>query len=505
MGTQCYLYYQKPQDENENEELDFKDFIVGQNQLVQRGKDSPLANYKYLKSLGEGSFATVFKMHHKPTETIRALKKIDKNIQVSTELEILNEIDILKKMDHISILKIYEFYITSDYFYLITEYCNCGELFDHLTTNGPYDESHSAYIIFQLLSAIYFCHSSNIIHRDLKPENILIESIIKDQYLNIKIIDFGTAKIFEKSKKESKQVGSCYYMAPEVLLKNYNEKCDLWSVGVILYMLLSGLPPFDGDTEEMIFKKIRKGVYDLKSEPFDQISSSAKNLIELLLAKDPTKRISAKQALEHKWFQDQKTKGMIINDNEKDKEENIKSSLKTISKFKTDYKLQEVAIAFIVHNMTQTEEVKKIYNIYRMLDENGDGRITKDELIKGMKMYDKDKTNVEEEVENIFNIIDTDKNGYLEFEEFVRVLIDKKKLLTDENLKFSFDFFDKDGSGDITVEELKEFFGVNNGREIEKLVDEIDINGDKVISFEEYKIMMTKIIGETDLETDNLI
>ena len=199
MGSMCYKTFLNS--ENQNEELNFKDFIVNQGMLVRQGESSPLNNYKYIKSIGEGSFATVYKCLHKPTNTIRALKKIDKNIQLSSEEEILNEIDILKKMDHINILRIYEFYITSDFFYLITEYCNEGELFDHLTNDGPFDESHSAYIIYQLLSAIYFCHSSNIIHRDLKPENILVESINTNKgegnckYLNVKIIDFGAAKI----------------------------------------------------------------------------------------------------------------------------------------------------------------------------------------------------------------------------------------------------------------------------------------------------------------------
>jgi len=498
MGNSLCLYSNNcyKVQKSDNDQLDFKEFIVNKDILVRQGDSTPLTNYKYLKSLGEGSFATVFKVLHKPTNTIRALKKIDKNVQITSEVEILNEIDILKKMDHINILRIYEFYITSDFFYLITEYCNEGELYDHLTKEGPFDESHSAYIIYQLLSALYFCHSSNVIHRDLKPENILVYSYNKidnkEKYLNVKIIDFGAAKIFEHNKNENKQIGSCYYMAPEVLRKSYTEKCDIWSVGVILYMLLSGIPPFDGDTEKKIFSKILEGHVNLKCEPFNsRISYEAKHLIKQLLERDPNKRISAKEALDHEWFVLQKSRELLFSTNTLD----LRTMFTTISEYKSDYKLQQVAIAFIVHNMTQTEEVKEIYSIYRTLDDNGDGRITKEELIKGMKMYNKEKTNVEEEVEKIFKSIDTDKNGYLEFEEFVRVLIDKKKLLTDENLRFSFNFFDKDGSGEITVDELKEFFGVNNTVEIEKLIDEIDVDKDRTISFEEYKLMMRKLIS----------
>jgi len=166
-----------------------------------------------------------------------------------------------------------------------------------------------------------------------------------------------------------------------------------------------------------------------------------------------------------------------------------------LTTYSSEFKLQQAAIAFIVHNMAHTDEIREIFSIFQLIDESGDGRITKEELIKGLTIHNPSLQNIEDEVDKIFTNLDTDQNGFIEFEEFARVLIDKKKLLTQENLAFSFNFFDKDGSGDITVQELKDVFGKSaNNDKLQKLIDEIDIDKDGVISFLEFTLMMKKII-----------
>lgn len=140
-------------------------------------------------------------------------------------------------------------------------YVEGGELFKEILTRGWMNEKKAAYIIRQLLSAMIYCHSKGIVHRDLKPENILIDSIIESGKLNIKIIDFGSALFFTPRTKFSETLGTPYYIAPEVIRQNYNEKCDIWSIGVILYILLSGKPPFTGITEEDIMKSVKKANY----------------------------------------------------------------------------------------------------------------------------------------------------------------------------------------------------------------------------------------------------
>ena len=179
-------------------------------------------------------------------------------------------------------MKIFEFFIEPDGYYLITEYCGGGELFDAIKKNGCFTEPVAANIMYQIFNAINYCHqTNNIIHRDLKPENILI--VNKDEstgFYNVKIIDFGTAKIYEKNKNLNKIIGSSYYIAPEVLLKNYNEKCDIWSCGVILYILLCGKVPFNGKNDSEILQKIKGGKYDLNRHPFESVSDEAKDLID---------------------------------------------------------------------------------------------------------------------------------------------------------------------------------------------------------------------------------
>jgi len=458
--------------------------------LVKLNAENPLKNYVIQARLGEGAFGSVDKVLHKETKAIRAMKKISKKNTTTTESEILNEIEMLKKLDHLNLVKIYEFYATKDDYYIVTDYCKGGELFDKIQESAPFDEKQAAYIIYQLLSAVHFCHASNIIHRDLKPENILIDTVKEGGFLDIKVIDFGTAKMFDKNKSEKRRIGSSYYMAPEVLRKNYTEKCDIWSVGVILYILLTKYPPFNGKNDEEIYENIKIGEYDIVSPPFDKISKQAKNLISKLLEKNPDERISAEQALKHDWFNKTKTKEMLFDT----AKQNIKSMLGKLCSYKSHYKLQQVAIAFIVHNISQTEEVKRIFYAFQLIDDNGDGRITKEELIKGLQIYDPNIKNPKAEVDKIFNSIDTDNNGFLEFEEFARVIIDKKKLLTTDIIKFTFNFFDKDRSGEITIDELMELFGKNNEEHLKELVNEVDTDKNGKIDFNEFKEMMVKIL-----------
>ncbi len=467
-----------------------RDFKINQDILVKLNAENPFNNYQSKSRLGEGAFGSVDKVIHKETKAVRAMKKISKKSTTTTENEILNEIDMLKKLDHLNLVKIYEFYSTKDDYYIVTDFCKYGELFDKIQDIAPFEEKQAAYIVYQLLSAVHFLHSSNIIHRDLKPENILIENIKENNYLDIKVIDFGTAKIFDKSKNEKRRIGSSYYMAPEVLKKNYTEKCDIWSIGVILYILLSKYPPFNGKNDEEIYANIKIGEYDLHSSPFDKISKQAKNLITKLLEKNPEKRLSADQALKHDWFNKTQTKELLFATAKK----NIKSILSKLCTYKAEHQLQQVAIAFIVHNIGQTEEVKRIFQAFQLIDENGDGRITKDELIKGLSFYDSSIKNPKEEVDKIFHTIDMDNNGSLEFEEFARVLIDKKKLLTNDILKFCFNFFDSDRSGEITMEELKDIFGKGNENRIVELVNEVDTDKNGMIDFQEFKEMMIKIL-----------
>ena len=468
------------------------------NVIVGQSKSDPSLDYKKKNFLGEGSFASVYLVQNRITESIRAMKVIKKSSTTSEEdeKEIINEINILKIMDHPNILKIFEFYSSKESYSIITEYCSGGELFQEITENGPFNERYSAYVMYQILSSINYCHNMNIIHRDLKPENILIVDRNKNNFPRIKVCDFGTSKMVEKGAVQKKLVGSSYYIAPEVIKKNYNEKCDIWSCGVILYILLSGRPPFGGEDDGEIMRNVKKGKYDLESSPFNKCSKSVLDLIRKLLVMDKNKRISAQEALLHPWFKEQKAKELY---NQIKDENIIKKLLENLKKYKRNSVIQETALAYLVHNFPQMKDVVNSCKLFNQIDINGDGKISEEELYKGLSTKIKSST-LKDDVRQIFKNLDMDNNKYIEYEEFVRAAVSKEKFMTDNVLRFAFRYFDKDGSGQITFDEIEQVFkksvadkgNVHEG--LKKIIQEVDVNGDGQISYEEFSEVMKKML-----------
>ena len=293
--------------DNKKEKLNFKNSKITNrvNFVIENKKELIMKNYKISNKIGSGSFGRVYKIIFLPLNEERAIKIISKETlqYPDDDKKFLKEIEILSQIDHPNIIKVFEYYQDSNYFYIITELCKGGELYDQFKEINYFSEKDVAYIIKQLLSAIMYLHSKNIVHRDLKPENILLEN--KNDKLNffIKLIDFGTADYFDKSKKlMTLNVGTSYYIAPEVLKKSYDNKCDIWSCGVILFILLTGYPPFNGINESEIMKTIISGKYKLDTREWKNISEEAKDLTKRMLEYDHNKRYSAEEAWNHPWI-----------------------------------------------------------------------------------------------------------------------------------------------------------------------------------------------------------
>lgn len=188
------------------------------------------------------------------------------------------ELSILRKLDHPNILKIFEVFEDKVNYFLVTEFCSGVELFETIQKKIRFSEYEAAQIIRQVLQAISYCHSLGVVHRDLKPENLIYD---EENDNALKIIDFGTSVEYDKKKVQLKQMhGTSYYIAPEVLKQNYDERCDVWSIGVLMYILLSGCPPFDGETDDEIIQAIKVGKYSLDGGIWPHISDEGKALVK---------------------------------------------------------------------------------------------------------------------------------------------------------------------------------------------------------------------------------
>ena len=466
--------------------------------LVSKLKSDPDEDYKRLNFLGEGSFASVYRVQNRYTDVICAMKIIKKNFSCSAEDEkdIFNEINILRMMDHPGVLKLFEFYSNKQNYSIVTELCPGGELFQQIIDRGPFDEKYSAFIMYQLFSAINYCHKMHIVHRDLKPENILIVDKDRNGYPIIKVCDFGTSKIFQKGRAERKLVGSSYYIAPEVLSKHYNEKCDLWSCGVIMYILLSARPPFGGQDDEEIMERVSTGEYDLESPPFNKLSSNALDLIKKLLTMDYNERISAEQALNHLWFKANKSQELFnkINDNG-----TIRDLIQNLKNYRRTSIIQETALAYLVHHFPQIKDVVNSCKLFNQIDKSGDGKITKAELLKGLSERYKSNT-LEKDVDIIYENLDMDNNGYIGYEEFVRGAVSKEYFVRDNALQFAFRYFDKDDSGEITFDEIEELFikSIPDKQKVHEtlleIIKEVDTDNDNRINYDEFRKVMKKMI-----------
>ena len=258
-------------------------------------------DYEILELLGTGSFGEVKKVVHKKTRDVRAMKSIKKENCENVEA-LVNEVEILKGLDHPNIVKIYEMYQDKKHFFIITELVEGGELFDKLKKRGFFEEATVAKIMRQVLAAVNYVHKRNIVHRDLKPENLLVDVGKSANEIHIKVIDFGTSRQFDPKRKMKEQLGTPYYIAPEVLRKKYNQKCDIWSLGVIMYVLFCGYPPFGGKTAEAIFENIEEGKVVFQGPEWKRVSVDAKKLIKKLLTYNPRERPTAEDALNDAWL-----------------------------------------------------------------------------------------------------------------------------------------------------------------------------------------------------------
>ena len=474
--------------------------------LISKNKRDFLDIYEPKEPLGEGGYGQVYLVVHRKMKLLRALKMIPVNSNESGEKS-EEEIEKLKQFDHPNIVKLFEYFIDNDKYLLITEYCRGGDLFRVIKKKKKFSELSAVYIMFQIFRALIYCHNTiHLAHRDIKPENIVIfkknNTATEDLY-DVKLIDFGIAKKLDinNKKMDDKIKGSLYYMAPEVFSKKSDEKCDIWSCGVVLYLLVTGKYPFNGKDQKEIIRNIKEGRFSFPEDIIDKLSNELRDLIKNCLQVNPAKRLSAKEALKHPIFNKYKINEYFIHVTPAF----LNKTINNIKKYDTKNKLQTLCFSYFVHNYPNQDDIILINRVFSKFNTSNNGQLTEEELRKGLMKYlfkgKKNKDAAEKEANSIFIKLDDNKNGYIECEEFIRAGIDKKLLKSKKVLRFTFDFLDKDRNGEISIEELKEVFrneGDYNDDEYDKnmieLVKSIDTDLNGRISFDEFYNMMLKVI-----------
>ena len=430
--------------------------------------------YRFKNQLGGGHFGTVRRGYRISEKNKKmkffAIKSIPmKNLSCNIN-DFIKEVDIISTLDHPNIIKFYETFHDDYFFHIVMELCKGKEIIHQMGNYGFIEEKKVTYIIFKVLLAIAHCHNRGVTHRDLKPENILFDSMKKDA--EIKILDFGLSRKYDKEQKMHSILGTPYYVAPEVLKGEYDEKCDIWSIGAMTYLMLCGEPPFNGNSNNEIFKKIVKENIKFKSLLWKNISNNAKDFVKICLSKNSNKRPSAQEALNHIWFSNVK--------NEIHNNKNIKKEiLLNIKDFNINYEFKQMVLKYLINNKLSYEEKKVFKDAFYALDFNHNGFIIESDLKKAFDLFN---INIDEkQINHLFNILPENKNLGLGFIEFIMAGIDKKLIFTEENLEDAFNYFDINKTGDIEFDNLnsallrmgKKYI---NSNDVNSIIDEVMLN-----------------------------
>jgi calcium-dependent protein kinase len=375
-------------------------------------------------------------------------------------------------MDHPHVARLVDVYEEKDRITLVMECMQGGELFDRVIAKKRFDEKDAAVAAYQMLLAINYLHSHGIVHRDIKLENWLYESNESD---HLKLIDFGFSKVWGEDPKVRMHMscGTLSYVSPEVLNKSYTSQCDLWSLGVVIFILLAGYMPFAGPDEKQI-KNIKDGRFTFKPEKWNTVSESATDFVKKLMVVDPKARLDAPKALEHPW---------IVNRHEVMQDDGPDMcALESLVNFSKESKFRRQCMLAMAWSLSN-EERAKLRSSFMNMDKNKCGTITLGEF---KKCVEENMDIGDTDVNQIFAAIDSANNGEIQYSEFLAAIVSSRIHLYDDYLQTAFRRFDTDASGFITFDNLKEVLSDLSDAEIKEIMDEVNSSHDGKITQQEF-------------------
>ncbi|XP_060192709.1 calcium-dependent protein kinase 18-like [Lycium barbarum] len=444
------------------------------------------------KLLGHGQFGYTYVATDKSNGDRVAVKRIEKKkmvVPIAVE-DVKREVKILKALaGHENVVEFYNAFEDDNYVYIVMELCEGGELLDRILAkkDSRYTEKDAAIVVRQMLKVAAQCHLHGLVHRDMKPENFLLKSTKEDSPL--KATDFGLSDFIRPGKKFQDIVGSAYYVAPEVLKRRSGPESDVWSIGVITFILLCGRRPFWDKTEDGIFKEVLRNKPDFHRKPWPTISNSAKDFVKKLLVKDPRARLTAAQALSHPWVREGGDASEIPLDI---------SVLSNMRQFVKYSRLKQFALQALASTLDE-EELADVRDQFAAIDVDKNGVITLEEMRQALAK-DLPWKMKESRVLEILQAIDSNTDGLVDFSEFVAATLHIPQLEEHNLIKWqqrsqaAFEKFDVDRDGFITPEELRMHTGLKGS--IDPLLEEADIDKDGKISLSEFRrLLRTASIG----------
>mmetsp|Transcript_130140 Transcript_130140/g.229154 ORF Transcript_130140/g.229154 Transcript_130140/m.229154 type:complete len:716 (+) Transcript_130140:2-2149(+) len=514
-------------DVNNDGRIDYKEFVNwlmngSPSKRPQRLEDAPALDYRtWLPQrfevdiakryaldkleIGVGCYGKVFiaKDREFADRTV-AVKRVTKTRDCDVNEQFYEEIKIMKALDHPNICKLLGTFEEGRHMFFIMEFCGGGELFARIDQQGHIDEAVSADVVRQVTSALCYAHGRSIAHRDLKPENVVFFTDDPRDTL-VKLIDWGLGISFAKGRMQA-AVGTSMYAAPEVLssrnVKSYTSACDLWSLGVLTYVMLSGKPPFFGN-EMQRYELAMAEKYVMTGKIWNAVSDDAKDFVRGLMKVDLKDRMPVAAAVQHPWL----SKTHHATDVEA-----VRQVLCNIRRFANESVCSAICITAVARHLNH-KGLRDIHQVFRRIDTNGDGVLGLDEVKAGFKDIFGSESDEYRDVEVAFGSMDLDRSGFIDYTEFCAAGLGEQACSQEDAIWAAFKAFDFDNTGRISKEELH---AVLQNADVERawtpwvceaalkeFIRKIDSDGDGYIQFNEFLNFMRQNWAEkADLDID---